>query len=109
MLYAEVGDDLVNGGIAAGRAAAEDYRANRYHAPADEYDPNWNWSGAIRDLELYYQIGRALAETVEWPNWYEDAEFCAIRDRKSVVSGKSASVRGDIGGLSIIKTTYIDN
>src|SRR3546814_6972655 len=36
MLYAEGGDDLVNGGIAAGRAAAEDYRANRYPAPADE-------------------------------------------------------------------------
>ncbi|HEY9552201.1 M28 family metallopeptidase [Allosphingosinicella sp.] len=81
MLYAEGGDDLVNGGIAAGRAAAEDYRANRYHAPADEYDPNWNWSGAIRDLELYYQIGRELAETEEWPNWYEDAEFRAIRDK----------------------------
>lgn len=81
MLYAEGGDDLVNGGVAAGRAAAEDYRANRYHAPADEYDPNWNWSGAIRDLELYYQIGRELAETEEWPNWYEDAEFRAIRDR----------------------------
>ena len=29
MLYAEGGDDLVEGGIAGGRAAAEDYRANR--------------------------------------------------------------------------------
>ena len=33
MLYAEGGEDLVNGGVAAGRAAAEDYRANRYHQP----------------------------------------------------------------------------
>src|SRR3546814_1455279 len=96
MLYAEVGDDLVNGGIAAGRAAAEDYRANRYHAPADEYDPNWNWSGAIRDLELYYQIGRELAETEEWPNWYEDAEFRAIRDKSR--AGAESRVSPSAGG-----------
>ena len=47
---------------AAGRAAAEDYRANRYHQPSDEYDPNWDWSGAIRDLQIYYRIGRELAD-----------------------------------------------
>ena len=31
MLYGRGGEDLVNGGPAAGRAAAEDYRAHRYH------------------------------------------------------------------------------
>ena len=31
MLYGRGGEDLVTGGPAAGRAAAEDYRANRYH------------------------------------------------------------------------------
>ena len=45
MLYAEGGEDLVEGGVAAGHAAAEDYRANRYHQPSDEYDPDWNWYG----------------------------------------------------------------
>jgi hypothetical protein len=45
MLYAEGGEDLVNGGIVAGSAAAADYRANRYHQPSDEYDPSWDWSG----------------------------------------------------------------
>lgn len=81
MLYGEGGEDLVEGGTAAGRAAAEDYRANRYHQPSDEYDPNWNWDGAIRDLRIYYRIGRELAETQAWPNWYEGDEFRAIRDR----------------------------
>ena len=81
MLYAEGGEDLVNGGTAAGRAAAEDYRANRYHQPSDEYDPNWDWSGAIRDLRIYYRIGRELAESEAWPNWREGDEFRAIRDR----------------------------
>jgi Zn-dependent M28 family amino/carboxypeptidase len=81
MLYAEGGEDLVNGGVPAGHAAAEDYRANRYHQPSDEYDPGWDWSGAIRDLQVYYLIGRDLADSTAWPNWYPGDEFRAIRDR----------------------------
>ncbi len=81
MLYAEGGEDLVVGGLAAGRAAAEDYRANRYHQPSDEYDSSWDWTGAVRDLEIYYEIARALADSSDWPNWVEGDEFRAIRDR----------------------------
>jgi Zn-dependent M28 family amino/carboxypeptidase len=81
MLYAEGGEDLVNGGVAAGHAAAEDYRANRYHQPSDEYDPRWDWSGAVRDLQIYFMIGRELADSTAWPNWYPGDEFRAIRDR----------------------------
>src|SRR3546814_8933388 len=32
------GDELVEGGVEAGKKAAEDYEKNRYHAPGDEYD-----------------------------------------------------------------------
>ncbi|WP_298674149.1 M28 family metallopeptidase [uncultured Sphingomonas sp.] len=81
MLSGGSGEDLVNGGIAAGRAAAEDYNANRYHKPADEYNPNWDWSGAVQDLTIYYQLGRELADGSMWPNWYPTAEFRAIRDQ----------------------------
>ena len=81
MLYAEGGEDLVEGGVAAGHAAAEDYRAHRYHQPSDEFDTGWNWSGAVRDLQIYYLIGRELANGNAWPNWYPGDEFRAIRDR----------------------------
>jgi Zn-dependent M28 family amino/carboxypeptidase len=81
MLDAGSGEDLVNGGTAAGHAAADDYRLHRYHQPSDEYDPNWDWSGAVRDLEIYYEVGRELADSDAWPNWYEGDEFRAIRDR----------------------------
>lgn len=81
MLDAGSGEDLVNGGVEAGRAAANDYRLHRYHQPSDEYDPNWDWSGAIRDLGIYYEIGRQLADSDAWPNWVEGDEFRAIRDR----------------------------
>tara|TARA_R110000787_G_scaffold9028_32_gene31623 strand:+ start:17534 stop:19213 length:1680 start_codon:yes stop_codon:yes gene_type:complete len=81
MLYFEGGEDLVNGGTAAGMAAAEDYTKNRYHGPKDEYDPNWDWTGVLADLKLYYTVGRDLANTTDWPNWVEGDEFRAIRDR----------------------------
>lgn len=81
MLYAEAGDDLRAGGVAAGKARADDYTANRYHGPKDEYDPYWDWSGAVEDLQLYYAIGRELADGNQWPNWYATAEFKAARDR----------------------------
>ncbi len=81
MLYFEGGEDLVKGGKAAGLAAAEDYTQNRYHGPKDEYDPNWDWTGVQADLKLYYDVGRALATTTDWPNWVEGDEFRAIRDK----------------------------
>src|SRR3546814_2572574 len=74
------GEDLVSGGTAAGEAAAKDYGEHRYHQPADEYDPTWDWSGAIDDLTLYYRLGRGLAEGDSWPAWKPDAEFRAIRE-----------------------------
>ncbi|NWK95660.1 peptidase M28 [Sphingobium lactosutens] len=81
MLYFEGGEDLVKGGTAAGMAAAEDYTKNRYHGPKDEYDPNWDWTGVLADLKLYYGVGRELASTSDWPNWVEGDEFRAIRDK----------------------------
>ncbi|MGJ8537345.1 MAG: M28 family peptidase, partial [Parasphingopyxis sp.] len=80
MLYASSGEDLVDGGAEAGSAAVMDYIGNHYHGPSDEYDPNWDWTGAVQDLQLYFTIGRELAETTEWPNWNPSAEFRAARD-----------------------------
>lgn len=81
MLAGGSGEDLVKGGTAAGHAATLDYIANRYHKPQDEYNPAWDWAGAVQDLTVYYQLGRALAQDVNsWPNWYPTAEFRKIRD-----------------------------
>ena len=81
MLYPKLGEDLVKGGTAAGAAAAADYRAHRYHQPSDEYNPDWDWSGALRELGIYYRIGRDLAMSADWPNWNAGDEFRAIRDK----------------------------
>ena len=80
MFYVDGGRDLVKGGRAAGAAYEKDYTENRYHGPDDEYDPAWDWSGTIADLRLYYRLGRALAESSEWPNWLPGDEFRRARD-----------------------------
>ena len=81
MLYAASGNDLVVGGTEAGEAAGKDYNVNRYHQPDDEWSADWNWTGAIQDLMLNYEIGRSLAFSNRWPQWRPTSEFRAERDR----------------------------
>jgi len=80
-LYTDGGEDLREGGIEAGRKAAEDYGANRYHGPKDEYDPaTWKLDGTVEDLQAVYGVGQELAAGDRWPNWYEGNPFKAARD-----------------------------
>ncbi|MFT3763711.1 MAG: M28 family metallopeptidase [Pseudoxanthomonas sp.] len=81
-LYLDGGEDLVEGGVEAGKAAARDYGENRYHSPRDEYDPAaWKLDGTVQDLELAYGVGKELVAGDAWPNWYEGNAFKAARDR----------------------------
>lgn len=75
------GVDLLAGGKAAGMAAAAAYTRDRYHQPADEYDPKWDLSGMAEDVAIMYDLGRRLADSREWPTWREGSEFKAARDK----------------------------
>jgi Zn-dependent M28 family amino/carboxypeptidase len=89
MLYAESGVDVRGKGPEWGKARMDEYTAQSYHGPGDEYDPNWDWSGALEDLAVYYEVGRELADGDAWPNWYEGSEFKAARDRaRATVTGQ---------------------
>jgi len=74
------GEDWVDGGVAAGKAAADEYLEHRYHQPADEWDAKWPFTGMRRDLELLYKAGADLANSGDWPDWAPDSEFRAARD-----------------------------
>jgi Zn-dependent M28 family amino/carboxypeptidase len=81
MLYFDGGEDLLDGGKAAGRAWSENYTANHYHAPSDDMKAITSWDGMMADLKLYYAVARMLAMTEAWPNWIEGDEFRAARDK----------------------------
>jgi Zn-dependent M28 family amino/carboxypeptidase len=74
------GEDMVDGGIAAGQAVSAEYTANRYHQPADEWEASWTFTGMARDLQLLHAVGSELANSGRWPNWSQDSEFRAARD-----------------------------
>lgn len=79
-LYASGGPDLVEGGVEAGNTSDEDYGRNRYHQPADEFDPNWNLEGVVQDLDALYGVGQELAGNDSWPNWNAGNAFRAARE-----------------------------
>ncbi|MEO8778334.1 MAG: M28 family metallopeptidase [Rhodanobacter sp.] len=74
------GNDRVNGGLKAGKAAEEEYTARHYHQPSDEWKASWPFTGMARDLQLLYTVGSQLADSDQWPGWSKDSEFRAARE-----------------------------
>ena len=81
MLYADGGEDKLEGGIAAGKAAGAVYTAERYHKPMDEYSDDWDLSGFEEDIQALYEVGLGIAQSDTWPTWYPGNEFEAIRKK----------------------------
>ena len=77
------GQDWVDGGLEAGKKASEEYTAKRYHQQADEWQADWTFAGAARDLEVVYTLGSKLANSRQWPNWAADSQFRAPRDESA--------------------------
>jgi Zn-dependent M28 family amino/carboxypeptidase len=75
------GNNLEKGGVAAGKAASEAYTRDAYHQPADNFDPNWDMSGVVQELGVFYDLGAELANSRKWPEWKQGAEFKAERDK----------------------------
>ncbi len=80
MLYADGGFDLVKGGKEAGFLIEEQYRLDAYHGVADEYDESWDLEGLNQSIDVIFNISNELANSPQWPNWYEGNEFKSIRD-----------------------------
>jgi Zn-dependent M28 family amino/carboxypeptidase len=84
MLYVDTGQDLLNGGTAAGEAFDAAYRRDRYHQPADECDAaTWRFDGIAQDVAALYTMGLELASSRAWPNYRATSEFRPIRDQSA--------------------------
>ena len=79
-LYTGTGNDHVEYGEEWTRAQKEKYNSENYHKPSDEFDPDWDLSGAIDDLRLLFKVGYKLSRESTFPNWREGTEFRAKRD-----------------------------
>ncbi|MDW7550603.1 MULTISPECIES: M28 family metallopeptidase [Pseudoalteromonas] len=70
------------GGTEARDAATEKYRKRMglvlrgcYHQPCDRYRDEWDLSGAVQDLQLFFKVGYDVSQQNEWPKWKATAEF----------------------------------
>ena len=74
------GRELVDGGKERAAQIKAAYSAEDYHQQSDEWSPDWDLSGMVRDLQLIHAVADRLGNSTEWPNWAEGSEFKSLRD-----------------------------
>lgn len=82
-LHFDEGEELEGKSKEQAKKIREDYVAQNYHRPSDEYDASWDLEGAVQDLELYLKLGIGLANNHTWPKWKTGSEFKALRDQST--------------------------
>ncbi|HEY2824077.1 MAG TPA: M28 family metallopeptidase [Gemmatimonadales bacterium] len=75
------GVDNIEHGEAWQREQMDKYTSQDYHQPSDQWDPTWNLSGMVEDLQLLLSVGQRLASESTFPNWRVGNEFRAARDK----------------------------
>jgi Zn-dependent M28 family amino/carboxypeptidase len=63
-----------------GKQKRDEYTEHDYHKPSDEVKPDWDLSGAVDDLRIYFEIGYRVAQNDRFPEWKPGTEFKAKRD-----------------------------
>ena len=51
------------------------FTAENYHKVKDVLQPDYDFSGAIEDLQILFRLGNELAESKEYPAWKPGSEF----------------------------------
>ncbi|MEQ1824606.1 MAG: M20/M25/M40 family metallo-hydrolase [Pirellula sp.] len=62
-----------------GKEQIEAWSGKQYHQRSDEYDPNWDLSGAVQDVQLLLQVGWLAANADDMQTWTPGDEFESAR------------------------------
>ncbi len=73
--------DFVQGGAAVGKPFYLKQMEDFYHKPADEWRADIDYTAAVQNLQLLFQLGEQVANSEEWPQWRPTAEFRALREQ----------------------------
>jgi Zn-dependent M28 family amino/carboxypeptidase len=57
----------------------EAYNGKDYHQPGDEYDPAWDFSGGVNDLQVLAELAWRIAATPDMPRYNEGDQFANAR------------------------------
>lgn len=58
-----------------GKKQLQAWTDKHYHQRSDEYDPSWDLSGAIEDIQLLTEVGLSAADAVQMQSWTSGDEF----------------------------------
>jgi len=73
--YFSSGMDFIGRPPGWGKERREKWEAEHYHQPSDELRPDWDYSGAVEDVRLFFLLGSHVARTRELPRWNKGDEF----------------------------------
>jgi len=79
--YFDDGTDVIGKPAGWGKAQADKYEAEDYHQPSDELRPDWDFSGAVEDVQLFFYLGLKVANETALPTWKPGDEFEAARKK----------------------------
>lgn len=87
-LYTKMGFQHIEKGEEWLREKTAEWTRTHYHQVTDEYNPEeWDLSGAIEDIKLFFKVGARLSMTDHYPNYKEGNEFRAVRDASLKAAG----------------------
>jgi len=89
--YFGSGMDFVGRPEGWGKQQREAWEAKHYHQPSDELRPEWDFSGAVEDVRLFFLLGAHVARTPELPRWNKGDEFEAARQQALEALNQGAS------------------
>jgi Zn-dependent M28 family amino/carboxypeptidase len=61
----------------------EAYNDTDYHQPSDEYDPSWDFSGAVEDMRVLARLAWDVAAAPAMPAYNEGDQFGQVRAGKA--------------------------
>lgn len=73
--YFSSGQDFLGRPPSWGATQVTRWEAERYHQPQDELTDDWDWSGAVEDVELVLGLVRRLGDAAKAPSWLAGDEF----------------------------------
>ncbi len=79
-LYSNAGTDYIGKPEGYGLKKRDEYTQKDYHKVSDEVKPDWDLSGAVEDMRLFFEVGYRVAQGDKWPEWKPGTEFKATRE-----------------------------
>jgi Zn-dependent M28 family amino/carboxypeptidase len=74
-LYAKGGAIPADQTTAKLRATLDPILGKCYHGLCDEYSEEWDLTGAVEDMQLFFEVGVDLSKSDVWPQWSKTSEF----------------------------------